>query len=190
MLWLSSSSRQYFVVSRHLLIGVLETAAAMLISVEKLRIAIDTNVLIAALTRPRGTSARIVNAWLDGRLEVVASPATIREAELVLGGGWLGRLVSPEAVESLLEALRTRSVHVEKPEPVRDLRLKDEGDLRLVEAAAAAGARYIVTTDREFLSQRDYDAVEFVTPAEFWDAFRAARGSQTASETNLQGGCE
>lgn len=146
---------------------MLETAAAMLITVEKLRIAIDTNVLIAALTRRRGTSARIVNAWLDGHLEVVASEATIREAELVLGGGWLGRLVSREAVESLLEALRTRTVHVEAPQPIRDLRLKDEGDLRLVEAAAGAGARYIVTTDREFLRARGYGEVEFVTPAEF-----------------------
>jgi len=144
----------------------------MLITVEKLRIVIDTNVLIAALTRPRGTSARIVNAWLDGRLEVVASEATIREAELVLGGGWLGRLVSREAVESLLEALRTRSIRVEKPEPSRDLRLKDEGDRRLVEAAVAGEARYIVTTDREFLSQRGYDAIEFVTPGEFMSRWK------------------
>lgn len=151
-----------------------------------MRIAIDTNVLIAALTRPRGTSARIVDAWRDGRLEAVASDATIREAELVLGGGWLGRLVSREAVESLLEALRTRSVYIERPEPIRDLRLKDEGDLRLVEAAVGAGARYIVTTDREFLSQRGYDAVEFVTPGEFWDAFRSVQDSRAASDTNSQ----
>jgi uncharacterized protein len=139
----------------------------MLKTVEKIRIAIDTNVLIAALTRPRGTSASIVNAWLDGRLEVIASEATIREAELVLGGGWLARLVARGAIESLLEALRTRSLLIEKPEPIRDLRLKDEGDRRLVEAAVAAGARYIVTTDREFLSQRGYEAVEFVIPGEF-----------------------
>jgi putative PIN family toxin of toxin-antitoxin system len=139
----------------------------MLITVDKLRLAIDTNVLIAALTRPRGTSARIVKAWLDGRLEVVASEATVREAELVLGGGWLGRLASREAVESLLEALRTRSVMVEKPAAIRDLRLKDEGDLRLVEAAVAGGAGYIVTTDREFLRTRGYGNVEFVVPAEF-----------------------
>ena len=140
----------------------------MLITVEKLRIAIDTNVLIAALTRSRGTSARTVNAWLDGRLEAVGSPETIREAELVLGGGWLGRMVSKEAVESLLEALRTRSVFVETLAPVRGLRLKDEGDLRLVEAAVSAGARYVVTTDREFLRARGYKDVEFVTPGEFW----------------------
>jgi putative PIN family toxin of toxin-antitoxin system len=140
------------------------------------RIAIDTNLLIAALTRPSGKSARIVEEWLDGRLEVVASPATIREAELVLGGGWLGRLVSREAVASLLDALRTRTVLAGEPEPIADVRLKDEGDLRMVEAAAAGGARYIVTTDREFLSQRGYGDVEFVTPAEFWAAYTLSDG--------------
>ena len=131
-----------------------------------MRIAIDTNVLIAAVTRPGGTSARIVQTWLDGRLEVVASTATIREVELVLGAGWLARMVSPEVIEVLLEALRTRSVLIEQPPRILDLRLKDAGDLRLVEAAVAGGARHIVTTDREFLRARAYADVEFVTPAE------------------------
>ena len=141
-----------------------------------MRIAIDTNVLIAALTRPGGTSARIVQAWLDGRLEAVASTATIREAELVLGT-WLARMVSPEAIEVLLEALRTRSVFIEQPPRIRELRLKDAGDLRLVEAAVAGGARYIVTTDREFLRARGYADVEFVTPAEF-ERLRGETGGQ------------
>src|SRR2546426_8444937 len=132
-----------------------------------MRIAIATNVLTAAVTRPGGTSARIVQTWLDGRLEVVASTATIREVELVLGAGWLARMVSPEVIEVLLEALRTRSVFIEQPPRILDLRLKDAGDLRLVEAAVPSGARYIVTTDREFLRARGYADVEFVTPAEF-----------------------
>src|SRR6266545_416900 len=141
-----------------------------------MRIAIDTNLLIAALTRPAGTSARIVKAWLDGRLEVVASPPTIREAELVLGGGWLARMVSREDIDGLLEALRTRSFVVEDPPRIRDLRLKDSGDRRLVEAAVAGGASYIVTTDREFLRARGYADVEFVTPAEFERILRGNDG--------------
>lgn len=133
-----------------------------------MRIAIDTNVLIAALTRPRGSSARIVRAWLDGEVEVVASEATVREAELVLGGGWLGRVASPEDVASILDALRRRTLWVEVTNPITDLRLKDEGDVRVVETALTGGAAYVVTTDREFLSHRGYGSVEFVTPGEFW----------------------
>ena len=116
--------------------------------------------------RPRGTSARLVQAWLEGRIEVVASEATAREAELVLGGGWLGRMTSRDAVGELLSALRERTVWVDNPPPVADLALKDEGDLRLVETAVACGASHIVTTDREFLSHRGYGGVEFVTPSE------------------------
>jgi predicted nucleic acid-binding protein len=56
---------------------------------------------------------------------------------------------------------------VDEPPRIADLRLKDEGDLRMVEAAVAGGARYVVTTDREFLRQRGYGDVEFVTPDEF-----------------------
>ena len=130
------------------------------------RIAIDTNILIAAVTRPGGRSARIVDAWLAGEIEAVASEATAREADLVLGAGWLGRMTSGELVTSLLEALRTRSVWVEAPEPIGDLRMKDEGDVRMVETAVTGGASYVVTTDREFLLHRGYGGVEFVTPAE------------------------
>src|SRR5574341_2177076 len=92
------------------------------------RIAIDTNILIAALTRPGGRSARIVEAWLDGEIEVVASEATVREAELVMGGGWLRRVAARERVTALLEALRTRTVWVDSPDPITGLRMKDEGD--------------------------------------------------------------
>lgn len=131
-----------------------------------MRIAIDTNCLIGALVNPRSTSARVVRAWLGGRIEVVASEATVREAELVFGGRWLGRMVGREKVDDLLRELRTRAIWVEQPARITDLRLKDEGDLRMVETALAGGAEYVVTTDREFLSHRGYGEVEFVTPDE------------------------
>ena len=139
-----------------------------------MRIAIDTNVLIAALTKSAGRSARIIAAWLDGEIDVVVSEATVREAELVLGGGWLARLAGRERVESLLESLRTRTLWVTPAVPLADLSLKDEGDARMLEAALAGGASHIVTTDREFLSQRGYGGVEFVTPGEFWQVWRGS----------------
>jgi putative PIN family toxin of toxin-antitoxin system len=137
-----------------------------------MRIAIDTNCLIAAVTQTGGSSATIVRAWLDGTVEVVASEATAREAELVLGGGWLGRVAPRARVDELLAALRSRTVWVDAPQPIADLRLKDEGDLRMVEAAASGGAQYVVTTDREFLRARGYGGVEFVTPREMMRILR------------------
>lgn len=132
---------------------------------ERTRIVIDTNVLIAALTKHGGASDRIVRAWLDGRIDVVTSEATLREAEAVIGAGWLERLSSREAIRDLLDALRERTVRVQAPR-IDGLRLKDAGDRRLVEAALAGDARYLVTTDREVLRQRGYGDTEFVTPTE------------------------
>ena len=128
-----------------------------------MRICIDTNLLIAALTKRDGASARIV--------EVVTSEATQREAKLVLGGGWLARMTSRSMVDDLLENLRTRTVVVD-PDEIDDIGLKDEGDRRMVEAAVAGGAEYVVTTDREFLSRRGYRDTEFVTPRELLETLR------------------
>ena len=140
---------------------------------ERTRIVIDTNILIAALTKPAGASDRIVRAWLDGRIDVVTSEATLREAEMVIGAGWLERLSSREAIRDLLDALRERSVQVDAPR-IEGLRLKDAGDRRLVEAAVAGDSRYLVTTDREVLRQRGYGDTEFVTPAELLRALGPA----------------
>lgn len=130
-----------------------------------MRIVIDANVLIATLTHPSGSAARVVSAWLEGRLEVVSSEATLREAELVLDSEWLKRLCSPRKVRALLEQLQTRTIRVQGC-PVNDMPLRDEGDRRLVEAAVDGDATYLVTTDRELLNQRGYAGTEFVTPAE------------------------
>ncbi len=128
-------------------------------------VVLDTNVLIASLAKPGGSAARVIDAWERGRLEVVASEATLREAELVLGSGWLTRLVSGERIDSLLNRLRTRSTLVEGA-PLEGLPLKDSGDRRLVEAAVEGHATYLVTSDQEVLRYRGYGGTEFVTPTE------------------------
>ena len=148
-----------------------------------MRIAIDTNCLIGALMIPSGSSARIVRAWLDGRLEAVASEATVREAEHVLGGRWLARIVGRERVDELLRQLRSRSVWVERPVPITDLRMKDEGDLHVVETAVTGGARYVVTTDREFLSHRGYGPTEFVTPGALLRRLEGVRPAGPSART-------
>ncbi len=132
---------------------------------DRLRVALDTNILVAALAKSSGGAARVVEAWQRGRLDVVTSEATLREAELILDSAWVRRLVSAERIDSLLDQLRTRSMRVEGA-LLKDLPLKDEGDRRLVEAAVEGNATYVVTADQEVLRYRGYGGTEFVTPAE------------------------
>ena len=141
-----------------------------------MRIVLDTSVLIAALTKPDGAAGRNVAAWRDGDIDVVSSAATLREAELIAGARWVERIADRDAARDLLRDLRERSVRV-RPRRIDHLSLKDEGDLRLVEAAVAGGASFLITADREVLRARAYGPCEFVTPAEFW---RRRRGAETS----------
>ena len=131
-----------------------------------LRAIIDTNILVGALARRGGTADRILERWRAGAFEHVASEATLREAELVVGGRWVERLGGRSERDALLAELRERSIIVEAP-ILDELTLKDAGDRRLVEAAHAGGARYLVTADREVLRMWGYGGVEFVTSGEF-----------------------
>ena len=142
---------------------------------EALRAIVDTNLLVGALARPDGSAARILDHWRAGDFEHVASAATLREAELVVGARWVARIADSRARDALLAELRRRSVLVDAP-VLDELTLKDAGDRRLVEAAHAAGASYLVTADREVLLMRGYCAVEFVTAGEFLRALRERSG--------------
>ncbi len=138
---------------------------------DRLRIAIDTNVLVAALTNSGGAAARVVDTWVEDRLDVVSSEATLREAELILDSRWLRRIVPSDRIDALLDLLRTRSIRV-RATPIEELPLKDEGDRRLVEAAIQGGASYLITADAELLKYRGYRAAEFIKPTEFLKLFQ------------------
>lgn len=140
-----------------------------------LRAIVDTNLLVGALARPDGSAARILDHWRAGDFEHVVSSATLREAELVVGARWVARIADAGARDALLAELRERSVMVDAP-VLDELTLKDAGDRRLVEAAHAGGAGYLVTADREVLRMRGYGAVEFVTSGEFLRALSAHTG--------------
>ncbi len=139
-----------------------------------LRAIIDTNLLVGALARRGGAAHRILEQWRAGAFEHVASEATLREAERVVGARWLERLGGTRERDNLLAELRARSILVEAP-ILTKLTLKDAGDRRLVEAAHAGKARYLVTSDREVLRKWSYGGVEFVTSGEF---LRALSGQQ------------
>ncbi len=108
------------------------TAGGMSRSDHRLRTVIDTSVLVAALTKPSGGAAKIVDACLEGRLEVVCSEATLREAELVVDSQWMRRLAPTGRIDKILKYFRTRSILVQGA-PIKGLPLKDKGDRRLVD---------------------------------------------------------
>lgn len=127
---------------------------------------IDTNVLINAVFRGTGPPYAIVDAWGRDAFELVTSAPLLSEFEGVLQRPWIrSRLgLSDSQLSRLVERLRNASV----VEPSHQLAvLRDEADKRILEAAVAGEADYIVTGDRALLEVETFEGVAIVTPARF-----------------------
>jgi putative PIN family toxin of toxin-antitoxin system len=130
------------------------------------RIVLDTNVLLAALRSNRGASFRLVSELGSGRFEICVSVPLMLEYEAVLvrqarSLGLTRRDVS-DVLDYVCSVARRQAIFfLWRP------RLRDPGADMVLEAAVAAGARYIVT-----FNKRDFESghplpVRLATPQEF-----------------------
>lgn len=115
-----------------------------------MRVVIDTNQLVAALARPPEL-ATLLMAWASARFTVVASPAMIDEYLRVLAYPDIAKLIYPELLRSLQSHLLYDIELVEPPEVPRLCR--DPDDDKVLAAAIYGFADYILTVDRDLLTE-------------------------------------
>lgn len=136
-----------------------------------MRVVADANVFVsAALGRsPESPSVRIINAALDGRIELVMSPALLAEVANVLSRPRIRRRLSAEDAQLFLADIATQVAMVADPaNPPKVCR--DPDDDYLVGLANASGAEMLVTGDDDLLAvEPDQAAVEVVTPRQLID---------------------
>jgi putative PIN family toxin of toxin-antitoxin system len=129
---------------------------------------LDTNVVVSALISPRGAPAEIFRAWHVGRFAYITSPPLLDELARVLSYPRIRRRLgwTDQDRAELLEAVAYAAKLV-----VPDVRLEliadDPDDNRVLEAALASEAAYIVSGDRHLLELVSYEGAEIVTPARF-----------------------
>jgi len=127
---------------------------------------LDTNVVVSALISPHGAPAQIYRAWQTGRFAYVTSPPLLDELARALAYprvrkylAWSAR-ERAELLEALAYAARLAAVRL-------DVVADDPDDNRVLEAAVAGRADFIVTGDRHLLDMGSHAEVEIVTPARF-----------------------
>jgi putative PIN family toxin of toxin-antitoxin system len=131
------------------------------------RVVADANVLVsAALARsPSAPSALVLDAALDGRLEIVTSPMLLSELAGVLTRPRLARYLSgPEARRFVAGLASQTTLTSDAPLPHPAV-CRDPGDDYLVALALHAHAEAIVTGDNDLL-ELAAPPVPVITPRE------------------------
>ena len=133
-----------------------------------MRAVLDTNVIVSAVLSPGSPPDSILGASRRGAVDLVTSAPLLRELEDVLGRPQIAERLgwAPEERASFIAALADFAVIVAPKEKLEAIKA-DPADNRVLEAAVAGTADYIVSGDRDLLELGSYQDIRILTPARF-----------------------
>jgi putative PIN family toxin of toxin-antitoxin system len=135
------------------------------------RVVLDANVLVSAVISKAGPPREIVMAWVDGRFELIASPALLDELRDVLARPRFRRWVSVATATEFIDGLGEDALLVDDPPALPGLS-PDPDDDYLIALARGAHADYLVSGDRHLLGLADPQP-PVLTPRQFLDLLDA-----------------
>ena len=136
-----------------------------------MRVVLDVNVLVSAVISNAGPSRDILNAWVDERFELIASPALLDELTDVLARPRFRRWVSTETAAQFINGIAADALLLDDP-PAQSGLTADPDDDYLITLARAATADYLVSGDRHLLDLADAEPPA-LTPRQFLDLLSA-----------------
>ncbi|MHB1936673.1 MAG: putative toxin-antitoxin system toxin component, PIN family [Acidobacteriaceae bacterium] len=131
----------------------------------RLRVVLDTNVLVSGLAYPGSVPGRILGVWQQGGLDVVLSRYILEE--MVRVQPRLSRiLLSSAEIRDLADNFMFLADIVE-PAAEPDEQLRDNADRPILGTLRVAQADYLITGDKDLLALAERYPI--VTPATFWE---------------------
>ena len=137
-----------------------------------LSVVADANVLIsAALARsPNAPSVLILDAALDGRLELITSPTLLREIAGVLARPRLRKYLTTGEALRFVSDLASQTTLLSDPAGPHPAVCRDPNDDYLMALATAHQAKVLVTGDDDLLAIDPQELkVEILTPRQLID---------------------
>lgn len=128
-----------------------------------MRVVLDTNILISAFVFPGGPPEAVYRAALEGRIELVTSPALLAELGRVLTDRFAWE---PDLAAQVVGQV-ARMATVVRPKQQVQVIADDPDDDRVLEAAAAGDADTIVSGDRHLLRLRSWEGIRIERAARF-----------------------
>jgi len=130
-----------------------------------MKLVIDTNVFIDGDLDDNSYANKIVDEILNGRIQVFANPATVREYGLILQ-----RLVKNKEYRAKLRSCFGKVNLV--PEMRIEAEIVDPEDNKILASAVTGQVQYLVTSDSDLLSLKEYGGIPIVPPADFWAVYK------------------
>ena len=131
----------------------------------RVRVVLDTNILIGALITKGTPPDRLYQAWLRGEIELVTSTTQIAEMADVLARPRLQRFLDADEAKAIVENIGTRALILDEP-PAVNLS-PDPKDNPILAAAIAGKADLIVSGDKKhMLALGTVEGVPVVTARE------------------------
>lgn len=146
-----------------------------------MRFVLDTNVLIDGIQDDFSAQARLLEAVRDGEVEAVATPAIVREYNLLVS-----RRIHDPAYKKSIQAFITAIKRVKTGE-IEDVVIDDEEDKKFLAAAKGGKADAIVTSDRHLLDIGELGTISIITPAEAWRQVDEEAGGNSAWQNFVKG---
>lgn len=132
-----------------------------------MRVVIDTNVLISAIFF-KGRPDIILDAWRNGKLEIILSAEVFNEYSIVLHR--LADKYTTIDTSGILYLLAAGSKFIE-PRKIDKQVCADPDDDKFIAAAIAGAAKTIISGDKHLLDVNGYSGIEIIGPGEFIDQY-------------------
>jgi putative PIN family toxin of toxin-antitoxin system len=130
----------------------------------RLRVVLDTNVLVSGIAYPGSIPGKIIGAWRAGGIDIVLSRYIIDEMIRVLPR--LSRNpLGPDEIRDLADSFQFLADIVD-PDRAIDPGLRDGADQPVLATLRASDADYLITGDKDLLALAERYPI--MSPADFW----------------------
>ena len=132
-----------------------------------MKIVLDTNVFVSGVFFS-GPPFQILQAWRDGKIQLVISPEILDEYRRV------GEILAEEHPvidpEPMLEFVVQNAVVFSAP-PLPERFCDDPDDDKFLDCALASGSNLVVSGDRHLLKVSGYQNIETLKPCDFLEKY-------------------
>ncbi len=128
----------------------------------RLRVVLDSNVLISGFAFPGGVPYQILQAVLRGEIIVMISPFILTEVERNLRDKLR---VREDTIREAIDLLQEHCTVIDPPQEaaVAELTLEDN---RILGCAVAGKAQYLVTGDKGIQRLEEFQGVKIINPSD------------------------